>query len=147
MKYTLELEIDCPRGKVAALFEDPENLKAWQPALIGVEPLRGLPGQEGSTTLLKYRMGQSVLEMTETLLENRLPDRRVSTYETKKVWNKVENAFFETPEGRTRWVFTSEFRCGGLMRVMTVLMPWMFRKQSLKNMKQFQAYAEASGQD
>ena len=145
MKYTLEIEIARPVKVVGALIADPDNLQSWQPDLLEITHLEGIPGKEGSTTMLKYRMGKSVLEMKETILENRLPERFVSTYEAGKVWNKVENNFEAAPGGGTKWIFTSEFKCGGLMKLMVFFMPGMFKKQSLKYMHQFKEFAEGLG--
>lgn len=142
MKYTLELEIDQPREVVGELIGDPELRAAWQPDLLGIELLEGEPGKTGSIAIIKYRMGQAVLEMKETIVENQLPDHFACTYEADKVWNLVVNAFEDTPSGGTKWVFTSEFRCRGFLKILAILLPGMFRKQSLKYMKQFKDYAE-----
>lgn len=44
MKYTVEIEIDRPIDEVVALFDDPENLKHWQPGFVSMKPLAGTPG-------------------------------------------------------------------------------------------------------
>jgi hypothetical protein len=142
MKYTLELEIDQPCDVVGELIGDPDKRTAWQPDLIGIDYLKGDPGKEGSTAIIKYRMGKAVLEMKETIVENRLPNQFVCTYETDKVRNLVVNDFEETPSGGTKWIFTSEFQCRGFLKILTLLMPGTFRKQSLKYMHQFKDFAE-----
>ncbi|NDV62411.1 SRPBCC family protein [Puniceicoccales bacterium CK1056] len=142
MKYFLEIEIAQPVDVVGALIGNPDHLKSWQPDLLEIQHLDGEPGAKGSTALLKYQMGKSTLEMKETILENDLPNRFVCTYEAGKVWNKVENDFEATPAGGTKWLFTSEFKCGGFMRLMVFFMPGMFKKQSLKSMHQFKDFAE-----
>jgi uncharacterized protein YndB with AHSA1/START domain len=37
MKYTCEITIDRPRARVIELFDNPENLKQWQPELVSFE--------------------------------------------------------------------------------------------------------------
>ena len=142
MNYSLEIEINQPRDVVGELIGDPELRKAWQPELLGIEPLTGEPGKEGSTAKIKYRMGKAVLEMKETIVANRLPDLFISTYEADKTWNRVENTFEDTSTGGTKWTFATEFRFSGLMKIMAFLVPGLFRKQSLKYMKQFKDFAE-----
>jgi hypothetical protein len=142
MKYTIEIEIEQPRDVVSELIGDLETRKTWQPDLLEIEPLEGEPGREGSTALLKYRMGKAVLEMKETVEENRLPDRFSCTYQADKVWNRVENHFEDAANGGTLWRFTSEFRFSGFMKFMAMILPGMFRKQSLKYMTQFKDFAE-----
>lgn len=53
MNYTLEIEINQPRARVAELFGDPENLGAWQPGYLGLEHLSGTEGAAGSTSTLR----------------------------------------------------------------------------------------------
>lgn len=142
MKYTVEIEIDQPRDVVGELIGNPETRQSWQPDLLAIEPVTGEPGQDGSTALLKYRMGKAVLEMKERIEENRLPDRFTCTYEADKVWNRVENQFEDTSTGGTRWRFTSEFRFSGFLKFVAMILPGLFRKQSLKYMQQFKDFAE-----
>ena len=52
MKSVVELDIDVPREKLAALSADPANITKWMDDLERYEPLTGEPGMPGST----YRM-------------------------------------------------------------------------------------------
>lgn len=143
MKYELEITIDLPRERVIELFDNPDNMKHWQPGLVSFEHLSGEPGKEGAKSHLKYEMGKRKIEMVETVLKRDLPHEFSGTYETKGVWNKVENFFDEMDPNSTRWKSVNEFRCGGFMKLMTRLMPGAFKKQSLTYMKNFKKFAEA----
>ncbi|MEO1843423.1 MAG: SRPBCC family protein [Akkermansiaceae bacterium] len=55
MNYTLQIEINQPRARVAELFGDPENLGVWQPGYLGLEHRSGQEGAAGSTSTLSYR--------------------------------------------------------------------------------------------
>jgi hypothetical protein len=143
MKYSLELVIDLPRARVVELFDNPDNLKHWQPELISYEPLDEHPGEPGSKMKLLYKMGKREVEMIETIVKNNLPDEFSGTYEAKGVWNSVENYFIEADENHTTWVFGTEFKFSGLfMRLFGLLMPGMFKKQSYKYMLLFKEFAE-----
>ena len=142
MKYTLELEINLPRNRVIELFDNPDNLKKWQPDLISFEHLSGEAGQVGAKSRLRYRTGKREFEMIETITVNKLPDEFSGTYEGKGFWNKVENRFSESGADKTKWVLDSEFKVGGIMKIMSIFMPGLFKKQSLKFMKQFKEFAE-----
>lgn len=145
MTYSEEIVIDLPRGRVVALFDDPDNLPKWQDGLQSFTPLDGAPGQPGSTSRIRYRMGRREIEMIETITARDLPDRFDATYETDGVWNIVQNRFSETEDGGTRWHIDTEFRCRGFLRIMATLMPGMFRRQTRKMMQDFKAFAEAQG--
>ncbi|MGZ5244525.1 MAG: SRPBCC family protein, partial [Bacteroidia bacterium] len=74
MKFTVETEINQPVEKVVKLFDNPENMKHWQPGLISFETISGTPGQPGAKARLKYKMGKREIEMIETITVNKLPE-------------------------------------------------------------------------
>ena len=47
MKYELVIEIEKPRDVVLKLFDDPSNMKKWQPSLLEYRHLSGEQGQPG----------------------------------------------------------------------------------------------------
>ena len=52
----------------------------------------------------------------------------------------------EMNPNQTKWVFESEFRCTGFLRVVAFLMPGMFCKALLKDMQRFKDFAEGQRQ-
>ena len=143
MKYTLEVELEHTRERVIELFDSVENLPHWQAGLISFEPIEGTPGQVGAKSLMKFKMGKRTMEIVETITERDLPRRFSGTYTAKGMWSLVENEFEELPGGRTLWKSHNEFRGENLlMKVMLLLMPGAFRKQSLKYMVAFKDFAE-----
>ena len=142
MKYSTTVEIDLPRGRVVALFDDAERYPAWQESLVGMERLEGEPGQVGTRTHLRHKMGRREITMLETVVRRDLPDVLSATYEAKGVWNQAINQFADLGGGRTRWMIETEFRCSGFMWLMTRLMPGMFKKQTRAVMEAFKTYAE-----
>lgn len=142
MKYSLEVDIALPRKRVIELFDNPENMSKWQPSLISYEQINGSVGEAGSKTRLVHKMGGKEVEMTETVESNNLPDEYTVTYEAKGAWNRVVNRFIEERPDTTKWVFETEFKCSGFLRVMAFLMPGMFKKQSLKDLRNFKEFAE-----
>ena len=83
--------------------------------------------------------------MIETVTERALPDSFTATYEAPGVWNQAINRFEDVDAGRTRWTIETEFRCKGVMWLMTKLMPRMFKKQTGSVMIAFKNYAENAG--
>lgn len=143
MKYSREVIINLPRKRVIELFDSSKNLKKWQPTLISYKHLSGIPGKVGAKMQLNYKMGKREVEMVETIVKNELPQAFVATYETKSVWNIVNNKFSEASDSTTKWELETEFKCKGMMKLMTAFMPGLFKKETEKNMNQFKTWAEA----
>ena len=144
MKYTLDIEINLPREKVIELFDNPDNLKHWQPGLISYEHLSGDYGKPGSKTKLVYKMNKREVEMIETLTVRNLPEEISGTYEAKGVWNYMKNTFAETEQGTTIYRAETEFKMKGFMKIIAAIMPGAFKKQTFKYMKLFKEFAEGS---
>lgn len=144
MKYTSEITIDLPLDRVIELFDDPENLKHWQPGLVSYHHQSGTPGETGAKTLLRYKMGKRQIDMVETILEKDLPHQFNGTYETKGVYNYQKNTFQSDGPGRTIWSSETEFRFDALsMKFFAWLMPGAFKKQTYKFMELFKNFAES----
>ena len=142
MRYQHDIIIDLPLAKVIELFDNPENLKHWQPGFISIEHFEGRPGEPGSKARLKYDMNGRQIEMIETITNRNLPHEFDGTYEAPNIVNHIWNRF-ETVDGdRTRWTSENEFKFSGLMRFLAFLMPNAFKKQSYQYMVNFKAFAE-----
>lgn len=142
MKYTLELDIAAPRSTVVGIFDNPHNWPKWQESLVSWNPLGGTARDIGARTRLVNRVGFGNVEMTETIESKNLPEEITCLYEARGAWNRVVNRFVEIDSTRTRWVFESEFRCTGILRMLNLIMPGMFRRASLKEMNSFKRLAE-----
>ena len=143
MKYTTEITIDLPRKEFIKKLDNPENMKHWQRGLVGYKQLSGTPGDEGAKMELQYKMGKRELVMVETIIKRNLPYEFHTTYDTKGVHNIQKNYFNDIDEHSTKWISESEFQFSGfMMKVMGFLMPGAFKKQSLKYLQDFKAFAE-----
>jgi hypothetical protein len=144
MQYTSEITINLPRQRVIELFNSTDNLYKLQQGLKSFEHVSGEPGKDGAVSELVYEMGSRKVEMTETIVKANFPDEYDATYEAKNVWNLTESTFID--EGKqTRWVMENEFKMGGLMGLMSRLMPGQFKKQTLSDMNRFKEFAEKQG--
>ncbi len=81
--------------------------------------------------------------MIETIESKNLPEEMTCTKVAPRAWNRVINRLVELGPNETRWVFESEFRCTGFLRILAFLMPGMFCKASLNDMKKFKKFAES----
>ena len=142
MKYSCEIEINQPVEKVIELFDNSDNMGKWMEGLQSFEHLSGEPGQVGSKSRLRFKMGKREMEMIETITVRNLPDEFSGTYEANGAFNIVKNKFFPLPGGRTLYVNELEFQFKGFMKVIGFLMPGMFKKQSMKYLTAFKNFAE-----
>ena len=157
MKYTVSIEIGMPRQEVAQLLADPAHLPKWLRGLVLHEPLTGIHGEPGTTSRVVMKMGKQQIECTETITRREPADLRAIpkggvVYFDREivgegVWSAVRDRLTEAGPQTTLWQSESEYRFSGmLMRLVALLMPGAFRKQSQQHMQDFKAFAE-QGQD
>lgn len=143
MNYTVETIVKVPLKDFIKKFDNPDNMKHWQRGLISTEHLSGKPGEYGAKMKLVYKMGRREMELIETVTHRKLPHEFHGTYDAEGIQSIQQNFFEETPEGYTKWISKSEFiPLSFTMRLMTVIMPSAFKKQSLLYMKDFKNFAE-----
>ena len=143
MKYMTEIEIDRRRTMVIELFDNPDNLKHWQPGFQSFEHLSGTRGQPGAKSKLVFLNRGRTMEMIETITVRNLPHEFSGTYDIKGIYNEVRNYFTEVAADKTKWVSHIEFRFSGIgMKILVALFPGMFKKQSQKFMQLFKEFAE-----
>ncbi len=119
-------------------------MKHWQPGLVSFENISGIPGEVGTKSLLKYKMGKRDGDLIETITNRNLPDEFFGTYEAKGVWNEVKNYFTDISLDKTEWVSESEFKFSGFMKIMGLVMPGAFKKESYKYLKLFKEFVEST---
>lgn len=126
MKYQQQIIVRIPRKEFIDKFSDPENFPLWQRGFLSFNQISGELGSEGSTNMLKYRMNNRKIEMTETVLRNELPEAFSATYEAKGVYN-IQHNYFREINGNTEWTSESEFQFSGMMKIIGALMPGAFK--------------------
>lgn len=143
MKFTQEIEINKPINEVITLFDNPDNMNKWMEGLQSFEHISGTPGQPGAKSKLKFKMGNRQIEMVETITVRNLPDEFSGTYEAKGVYNTVKNRFVKLSDTKTKFIAENEFQFKGFMKLMGMIMPGAFKKQSFKYMNNFKNFAES----
>ncbi|MGX7667406.1 SRPBCC family protein [Flavobacterium pedocola] len=145
MKYNCEVEINQPVNRVIELFDNADNLTKWMEGLESFEPLSGTPGQPGAKSLLKFKMGKRRMEMTETVTVRNLPEEFSGTYEMDGVTNNIKNSFIAVSDTKTLYRTENEFiiKNNFVMKMFALLMPGLFKKQSMKYLESFKKFAES----
>lgn len=153
MKYTNSIEIALPREKVAQLLANPAQLPKWLRGMVLHEPVNGIHGQLGTKSRVVMQSGKRKIECTETITRRDpadlqgIPKETVVHFDREIVgpgmWSIVRDRLTEANPETTLWEQESEYRFSGLlMRLVGLLMPSAFRKQSQQHMQDFKAFAE-----
>jgi len=142
MKYTLSNTISKPLEEVIEKFKDPEGVKHWMEGLQKIEHLSGTPGEVGAKSDFYFLHKNKEMKISETVLEQNLPNQIKFGYQSPKGYNEVEMLFEKLSDNSVKQTNNSYFELKGFMKVMSFLMKGMFKKQSLKYMTAFKNYVE-----
>lgn len=147
MKFTLELAIHKPRAEVWEVFDDPENLKKWQPSLVSVETLQGTQGQPGAISKLTFREHEREFSLRETIIRREAPERLDQLYENNFADNIVRNTFTEQGAEQTLWVVETEYKFKTLiMRLLGPLIKKNLVARTRLDVERFKNMMEGSTQ-
>lgn len=153
MKYTNSIEIALPRERVAQLLADPAHLPKWLRGVVLHEPVKGMHGQLGTESRVVMQSGRRKIECTETITRREpadlhgIPKGSVVHFDREIVgagmWSAVRDRLTEAGPDATLWESESEYRFNSLlMRLVGLLIPGSFHKQSQQHMQDFKAFAE-----
>ncbi|MEV0646518.1 SRPBCC family protein [Phytomonospora sp. NPDC050363] len=153
MKYTVSIEIALPREKVAQLLADPAHIPKWLRGMVLHEPVSGVHGQVGTKSRVVMRTGQQEFEGIETITRREpadlhgIPKEQVVHFDREiageGMWSVTRDRLTEAGPETTLWESENEYRFSGvMMRLVGLLMPGAFRKQSRQHMEDFKAFAE-----
>lgn len=143
MKYTVEILVEIPLEDFIKKFDNHANMKYWQRGLESFEHLHGNPGQVGAQMILNYKFGNRKISLTETITKSKFPNVFHVNYDTKGLHNIQRNYFKTTPQNHTQWISENEFiPISFAMRMMTLLIPSGFKKQSMLYLTDFKNFAE-----
>ena len=146
MKFTCSIEIDKPREEVVKYFENPKYLGEYQDGFISKELIEGNEGQNGAVSKMLYKMGKGDMELTETIIDNQLPDSFYSKYYHKHMDNTMLCKFEALDDGSTRYISEIDYTAfrGFIPKTMALLFPSMFKKQVNKWLVNFKDFVEQS---
>lgn len=140
MKFTASVNINQTKDKVAHYFITPEYQHHFQDGFISKTLLNGTEGKKGAKSKIVYKR----LELTETIIENNLPDSFLALYEHKHTTNTMKVTFTKLDDKTTQYdseIHYTQFN-GFLINIIVKLFPSMFKKQVLKWMQQFKRFSE-----
>jgi polyketide cyclase/dehydrase/lipid transport protein len=143
MKFRLELSINKSRAEVWSAFDNPENMKTWQPSLLTFEPVSGTLGQPGAVSKLTYKENEREFSLLEKVTVRDEQSRLDGSYENEFADNTISNIFIEEGQDTTLWVMETEYRFKTLlMRMLGPLMKKNFVARTEKDMERFKEMVE-----
>ena len=144
MKYKGYIDINKPQNKVADLFSNPKNNKEYQDGFLKKELISGQSGKDGAVSKMYYKFGKRDMELTETIIANRLPDSYEAFYHHPHMDNTMKCRFVPLNDSRTRYEYEFEYTRVSwvLPKIMVTLFPSIFRKQGEKWITQFKEFVE-----
>jgi hypothetical protein len=143
MKFTLELPIARSQVEVWTAFDDPQNMKLWQPTLIKFETISGTQGQPGAVSKLTYAEGKGEFFLTEKVTFRAEPGRLDGVYENDFADNNVKNTFAARGENETLWKMEVEFKFKTLlMKIVGPFAKKNFVRRTERDMQRFKEFVE-----
>jgi len=144
MKFKGSIEIKKPVDLVSKLFADPAYLKEYQDGFIRKELVEGEAGKDAAISKMYYQYGKGEMELTETIISNKLPDSFEAFYHHKHMDNTMKCSFKELEPGLTKYEYEYEYvRMNWVMpKLIAILFPSMYRKQGEKWIRQFRDFVE-----
>ncbi len=142
MKYTCKIEINRPIEQVIERFDSIDNMYKWMKGLQKIEPISGIQGEVGAKMKLTFQMGKRSMEMIETITVKDLPNEFSGTYDAQGVHNIVKNYFKVIDNDRTLYYTEQEFQFKGFMKIIGLLFPGAFKRQSMKYLEDFKEFVE-----
>lgn len=143
MKFTIDMTINKGRSSVWKAFDNPKNIKRWQPTLESFEPQKGTPGHIGAISKLTYREDGRTITMYETVTDRNEPDEFAGTYTTKGIVNQLRNTFVELNAQQTRWTLDAEFQFSGILSLVAPLIKPTVVKRTQADMERFKSMVES----
>jgi uncharacterized protein YndB with AHSA1/START domain len=113
VRSTVEVNIDAPREKVAALLADPAQSTKWMDDLERVEPLNGVLGTVGSTYRLVPKRGD--MDFVATVVAKKLPNEVRVNLDGAKVSVQVTGTMRTVDTAHTTLVSEEIFTFKGLL--------------------------------
>lgn len=143
MKLNYDIVIDRDLDSVWKAFDNPDNLRRWQPTLESFERLAGEPGKPGTVSRLVYVENGRRIEMTETISERRAPHFLAGLYDSAMGSAIVVNHFADTGGGRTRWTMYWNHRTKGWFRLLAPFVHGAMKKRVEADLNRFKLFAES----
>jgi len=106
--------------------------------------ISGEEGKDGAISKMYYKNGKHEMELTETIIANKLPNTFEAFYHHKHMDNTMKCTFTVLNTNLTRYETEVEYtRINWVLpRLIAILFPSMYKKPAKKWMNNFKEFAE-----
>jgi hypothetical protein len=144
MKFSLRLPIEKSRVEVWKAFDNPENMKKWQPSMVSFDRISGTQGQPGAISRLTYEENGRQFSLVEKVTHREELQRLDGLYENDFANNTIKNTFIEQGNDQTLWTVETEYKFKTfLMRILGPVMKKNFVARTQKDMERFKEMVES----
>jgi hypothetical protein len=141
LKSVVQVDIDLPRDRLAALFADPALSTKWMDDIARYEPLSGQPGGPGST----YRLVPKSRDMifVATVIANDLPNESRLRLDADNLMVAITARYVAISPRQSRLVSEEVFTFKGLVgKLGGFLARGAIHKAHRRHMEAFKRFAE-----
>jgi hypothetical protein len=144
MKSVVELDINLPQARLAALFTDPRENPEWMDDIERIEPISGELGEPGSVYRLVPKRGKLVF--TATVVMRELPTESRLALEAPSVSVLVKATLLKLSDQRTKLVSDETFAFKGMFnQLFGFLAQGAIKRAHRRHMESFKRFAESQG--
>ncbi len=145
MKHEGHIDIDQPLDMVAKYFADPSCIGEYQEGFVRKQLMEGDHGKNGAVSKMYYENGKHKMELTETIINNNLPESYEAFYHHKHMDNTMKAEFRALETNKTRYSVHVEYtRIDWIMpRLFAILFPGMYKRPARKWMENFKHFVES----
>jgi len=141
VKSVVQVDIDLPRERLAALFADPTLSSKWMDDIARYEPISGQPGAPGSMYRLVPKNGDMVF--VATVIANDLPNESRFRLDADKVTVAITARYLAVSSERSRLVSEEVFTFKGFAgKVGGFLARVAIHRAHRRQMEAFKRFAE-----
>ena len=142
MKSVIQLDIDVPHARLAALFSDPLQNTKWMDDVDRVEAISGQIGMPGSKYRLVPKKGGMLF--VATVIARDIPTQFLLSLEASNVTVSVKGILVAISSDKTRLISEEVFKFKGLLnKAFGFLAQGVIKKAHRHHMEAFKRFAEA----
>ena len=141
MQYTIETTIKKPLKEVIGQFHDPSNYMKWMPGIKSHQIISGIQRDVGSKSIFKFSVNGRDFSIEETIIKNDATEI-IAKYVSNGTVNMQTTKFSAINENKTSYEVQESFKLKGFMKVIGLVMPSSFKKQTKEFVEAFKEFCE-----
>ena len=140
MQYTLEIEVNTPVSDLMKLISHPDDLDKRMKRIKSYRLTKGISGEKGSQHQINFQWET----VTETIVDQDLPNSCEICYESNFVTNRVKNRFIPLSDTQSKLISEQSFEFKGLLKLAKFLIPSSaFKNGSKKHLEYLKSVLES----